>query len=133
MVHMNQEMRAEVEDVVKKQMAGELYQTVIPLATFLYYPFRCESMHAQANIYNLPLVYSTLKSTVHMANRCTTRSFLKLSHEWDSVTDTSPKHSSTAMIKRLLSIGSVSSTFQSILNTFVRWEHAILNFSLLHL
>ncbi|KAH7041898.1 P-loop containing nucleoside triphosphate hydrolase protein, partial [Linnemannia elongata] len=27
MVHMNQEMRAEVEDVVKKQMAGELYQT----------------------------------------------------------------------------------------------------------
>jgi ATP-dependent RNA helicase DHX57 len=28
MVHMNQEMRAEVEDVVKKQMAGELYQTV---------------------------------------------------------------------------------------------------------
>ncbi|KAG0018225.1 hypothetical protein BGZ81_010330 [Podila clonocystis] len=29
MVHMNQEMRAEVEDVVKKQMAGELYQTYI--------------------------------------------------------------------------------------------------------
>lgn len=28
MVHMNQEMRAEVEEVVKKQMAGELYQTV---------------------------------------------------------------------------------------------------------
>lgn len=28
MVHMNQEMRAEVEDVVKKQMAGELYQMV---------------------------------------------------------------------------------------------------------
>lgn len=28
MVHMNQEMRTEVEDVVKKQMAGELYQTV---------------------------------------------------------------------------------------------------------
>jgi len=28
MVHMNQEMRAEVEDVVKKQMAGELYQAV---------------------------------------------------------------------------------------------------------
>ncbi|CAO3566809.1 unnamed protein product [Mortierella alpina] len=29
MVHMNQEMRAEVEDVVKKQMAGELYQMVL--------------------------------------------------------------------------------------------------------
>ncbi|KAF9106961.1 hypothetical protein BGX27_008936, partial [Mortierella sp. AM989] len=29
MVHMNQEMRAEVEDVVKKQMAGELYQMYI--------------------------------------------------------------------------------------------------------
>ncbi|KAG0246716.1 P-loop containing nucleoside triphosphate hydrolase protein [Mortierella sp. GBAus27b] len=29
MVHMNQEMRTEVEDVVKKQMAGELYQTYI--------------------------------------------------------------------------------------------------------
>ncbi|ORZ28166.1 P-loop containing nucleoside triphosphate hydrolase protein [Lobosporangium transversale] len=29
MVHMNQEMRAEVEDVIKKQMAGELYQTYI--------------------------------------------------------------------------------------------------------
>ncbi|KAF9931340.1 hypothetical protein BGZ67_005385 [Mortierella alpina] len=29
MVHMNQEMRAEVEDVVKKQMAGELYQMYV--------------------------------------------------------------------------------------------------------
>ncbi|KAG0044434.1 hypothetical protein BGZ83_010342 [Gryganskiella cystojenkinii] len=29
MVHMNQDMRAEVEDVVKKQMAGELYQAYI--------------------------------------------------------------------------------------------------------
>ncbi|KAF9391446.1 hypothetical protein CPB97_006549 [Podila verticillata] len=29
MVHMNQDMRAEVEDVVKKQMAGELYQSYI--------------------------------------------------------------------------------------------------------
>ncbi|KAK3822844.1 MAG: P-loop containing nucleoside triphosphate hydrolase protein [Benniella sp.] len=29
MVHMNQEMRAEVEEVVKKQMAGELYQMYI--------------------------------------------------------------------------------------------------------
>ncbi|KAG0238761.1 hypothetical protein BGW42_002627 [Actinomortierella wolfii] len=29
MVHMNQELRSEVEDVVKKQMAGELYQTYI--------------------------------------------------------------------------------------------------------
>ncbi|KAF9159217.1 hypothetical protein DFQ26_006804 [Actinomortierella ambigua] len=29
MVHMNQELRVEVEEVVKKQMAGELYQTYI--------------------------------------------------------------------------------------------------------
>ena len=36
MVHMNQEMRAEVEDVVKKQMAGELYQSV----SILGYLFR---------------------------------------------------------------------------------------------
>lgn len=33
MVHMNQEMRAEVEEVVKKQMAGELYQTVKTIPT----------------------------------------------------------------------------------------------------
>lgn len=35
MVHMNQEMRAEVEDVVKKQMSGELYQMVIALVIFV--------------------------------------------------------------------------------------------------
>lgn len=45
MVHMNQDMRAEVEDVVKKQMAGELYQSVNVLAMFvlrlLMYAIHC--------------------------------------------------------------------------------------------
>lgn len=52
-----------------------------------------------------------------MANQCTIRSFLKLSLAWDSVTDTSLKRSSIAMIKHPLSTGYVRKILQYLLNT----------------